>query len=65
MAADSLSDVLRTIRLTGAVFFDVTVRDPWALEAPPSEICAPYVMPQARHVIEYHVVTKGRCWAGF
>ncbi len=64
VAADALSDVLRTIRLNGAAFFDVTVRAPWVLAAPPSAECAPYVMPQAKHVIEYHVVTKGRCWAG-
>ncbi|MES2253797.1 MAG: AraC family transcriptional regulator [Pseudomonadota bacterium] len=62
MAADALSDVLRTIRLNGAAFFDVTVRAPWVLAAPSSDKCAPYVMPQAKHVIEYHVVTKGSCW---
>jgi AraC-like DNA-binding protein len=64
MAADALSDVLRSIRLNGAAFFDVTVRAPWVLAAPPSSDCAPYVMPQAKYVIEYHVVTKGHCWAG-
>ena len=64
MAADALSDVLRTIHLNGAVFFDVAVRAPWVLEAPRSDQCAPYVMPQAKHVIEYHVVTKGACWGG-
>jgi len=64
MAADALSDVLRSIRLNGAAFFDVTVRAPWVLAAPPSSECAPFVMPQAKYVIEYHVVTKGHCWAG-
>ena len=64
MAADALSDVLRSIRLNGAAFFDVTVRAPWVLAAPPSADCAPYVMPGAKHVIEYHVVTRGHCWAG-
>ncbi|MGZ5925912.1 MAG: AraC family transcriptional regulator [Rhizomicrobium sp.] len=62
MPADALSDVLRTIRLNGAAFFDVTVRAPWVLAAPSSDKCAPYVMPQAKRVIEYHVVTKGSCW---
>lgn len=62
--ADALSDVLRSIRLNGAAFFDVTVRAPWVVAAPPSAECAPYLMPQAKHVIEYHVVTRGRCWAG-
>ena len=62
MSADALSDVLRTIRLNGAAFFDVSVRAPWVLAAPSSEQCTPYVMPQAKHVIEYHVVTRGSCW---
>jgi len=56
--------VLRSIRLNGAAFFDVTVRAPWVLAAPPSADCAPFVMPGAKHVIEYHVVTAGGCWAG-
>ncbi len=64
MPTDALSDVLHTVRLTGAAFFDVTVRAPWVLEAPPSSLCAPHVMPGVKHVIEYHVVTAGRCWAG-
>jgi AraC-like DNA-binding protein len=64
VAADALSDVLRSIRLNGAAFFDVTVRAPWVLAAPPSAECAPFVMPGASHVIEYHVVTRGHCWAG-
>lgn len=64
LATDALSDVLRSIRLNGAAFFDVTVRTPWVLAAPPSAQCAPFVMPQAKHVIEYHVVTRGRCYGG-
>jgi AraC-like DNA-binding protein len=64
VAADALSDVLRSIRLNGAAFFDVTVRAPWVLAAPPSSECAPYVMPGAKHVIEYHVMTAGYCYAG-
>jgi len=64
LPTDTLSAVLQAIHLTGAVFFDVTVRAPWVLEAPPSNVCAPHVMPGARHVIEYHVVIAGRCWAG-
>jgi hypothetical protein len=29
MAADALSDLLRTVRLTGAVFFNLDVSDYW------------------------------------
>lgn len=64
MGADALSDVLRTVRLTGAVFFDVDASSPWVAEAPPGRLLAPYVMPGAQHLIEYHVVTTGSCWGG-
>jgi AraC-like DNA-binding protein len=64
MVADVLSDVLRSVRLTGAVFFDVAATSPWVAEAPPSAELAPLVMPGAQHLIEYHVVTDGACWAG-
>jgi AraC-like DNA-binding protein len=64
MGADALSDVLRTVRLTGAVFFDVDASSPWVAEAPPGRVLAPYIMPGAQHLIEYHVVTRGSCWGG-
>jgi AraC-like DNA-binding protein len=64
MNVDTLSDVLRAVRLTGAVFFDVTACPPWCAEAPPSREIVAAVMPSAGHLIEFHVVTRGRCWAG-
>src|SRR6266699_1038082 len=64
MAADALSDLLRTVRLTGAIFFNLDLSEPWVAEAPPAKSCQPFVMPTAQHVIEFHVVTKGFCWGG-
>ncbi|MGZ8267076.1 MAG: AraC family transcriptional regulator [Burkholderiales bacterium] len=63
MSQDTLSDVLRTVRLRGAVFYYVTGNRQWAAEAPPSRAIAAAVMPDAEHVIEYHVVVAGQCWA--
>jgi AraC-like DNA-binding protein len=63
MSADILSDVLRAVRLSGAVFFDVDASSPWVAEAPPAAAIASHVMPGAQHVIEYHIVTSGSCWA--
>jgi AraC-like DNA-binding protein len=62
VSADALSEVLRAVRLQGAVFYDVQVSAPWVVAAPPAQVIAPRVMPGAEHVIEYHVVTAGRCW---
>jgi AraC-like DNA-binding protein len=63
MAADALSDVLKTVRLTGATFFDVVARAPWVAESPPREMILPKLLPGAEHLIAYHVVTEGRCFA--
>ena len=63
MSVDTLSDVLQAVRLKGAVFFDIETIAPWVAEAPPAKVVAPTVMPDADHVIEYHVVTSGSCWA--
>lgn len=63
MAADPLSDVLKTVRLTGAVFFEIAGQGPWAVASPPSELILPKILPGADHLIAYHVVTAGRCFA--
>src|SRR5262245_64964031 len=62
MATDALSDVLKTVRLTGATFFDVVARAPWVAEQPPRELILPKILPGAEHLIAYHVVTEGRCF---
>lgn len=59
---DPLSDVLRSVRLRGSVFFHVSCRDEWAALAPPSWELGPAVMPGAEHVIEYHMFIKGQGW---
>jgi AraC-like DNA-binding protein len=64
MSTDTLSDVLRAVRLTGAVFFSVDASSPWVAEAPPASVIAPHIMPGAEHVIEYHVMVSGSCWGG-
>ncbi len=63
MAADALSDLLRTVRLTGAAFFDVAATEPWVAEQPSREMVLPMILPGADHLIAYHVVTEGRCFA--
>jgi len=64
MSGDTLSDVLRGVRLRGAVFFNVSGNRDWAAEAPPAKQIAPLLMPGVDHVMEYHAVAQGSCWAG-
>jgi AraC-like DNA-binding protein len=63
MAADALSDVLKTVRLTGAAYFDVVAQEPWSVHSPSRDLILPRVLPGADHLIAYHVVTAGRCFA--
>ena len=60
---DVLSDVLRTVRLTGAVFFPMETSSPWADEIPAASAFAEIVLPGAQQVVSYHIVTEGVCWA--
>jgi AraC-like DNA-binding protein len=63
MPADALSNVLKTVRLTGATFFDVVAKAPWVAEQPGPDMILPKILPGAEHLIAYHVVTEGRCFA--
>ena len=64
MSQDTLSDVLRGVRLRGAVFFHVSGSSDWAAEAPSASAIAPLLMHGVEHVMEYHAVAQGSCWAG-
>ncbi|HET7842485.1 MAG TPA: AraC family transcriptional regulator, partial [Terriglobia bacterium] len=61
-AMDVLSDVLRVVRLSGAVFFAGEFTSPWAFESPPSKSLAPIILPSAECFIIFHVLTEGTCW---
>ncbi|MEX2128169.1 MAG: AraC family transcriptional regulator [Xanthobacteraceae bacterium] len=61
-AHDPLSDVLRMVKLTGALFFLVDASSPWALEVPRARVFASFILPGARHVISYHIVMQGSGW---
>jgi AraC-like DNA-binding protein len=63
MGADALSDVLRAVKLTGAVFVTIDVSPPWSAPVPSASTLAPIIMPSAQHLISYHLVTAGQCWA--
>jgi AraC-like DNA-binding protein len=59
---DVLSDVLRVVRLSGAVFFTAEFSSPWALESPNPELLASVVMPKADCLVLFHILTEGSCF---
>jgi AraC-like DNA-binding protein len=64
MSPDPLTDVLTSVRLTGAVFFAIEGTAPWVAEAPPASAISGRVLPEADHVLEFHAVTRGHCLGG-
>jgi AraC-like DNA-binding protein len=62
-AADALSDLLQTVRLTGALFFRVEASTPWVAASPAGDVVLPVLLPSAQRLVSYHVITAGPCWA--
>jgi AraC-like DNA-binding protein len=63
MSGDTLSDLLRAVRLRGALFFYIEGADPWVAETPHSSEIIPAIMPGVEHLMEFHGVASGSCWA--
>ncbi len=57
---DVLSQVLNTVQLKGAVYFNARFSAPWRVLSPPSAALAPIFGTSAEHLIIYHLVTEGR-----
>jgi AraC-like DNA-binding protein len=60
---DVLSEVLKVVKLQGAMFYNAEFSSPWSLCSPASSIVAPHLAPGAGHVIIYHLLTEGRAFA--
>jgi AraC-like DNA-binding protein len=62
---DALSDVLRAVRLSGAFFFDVHASAPWCAETPLGKSVVNAMFPNSGsdHLISYHLLIEGSCWA--
>lgn len=63
MSGDTLSDLLRAVRFRGALFYYIHGAPPWVAEAPSSREIIPAIMPGVEHMIEFHGVVRGSCWA--
>jgi AraC-like DNA-binding protein len=59
---DVLSNVLRVIRLSGAIFFSAEFRAPYALAEPPPPPLAARLFPAAECLALFHVLAQGDCW---
>lgn len=59
---DVLSDVLRAVRLTGALFFDFRVSEPMCSQTPNMKLVGHKLLPHAAQVIPFHIAMRGGCW---
>lgn len=59
---DVLSDVLRMIRLHGALFLNGEFRAPWCVNAPTGADLAQVLLPGATRLAICHLVLEGQCW---
>ncbi len=58
---DALSNVLSSIRLQGAMFLSAEFSDPWCVATLTAGPACRALLPQAKQVIPFHLVTRGRC----
>lgn len=56
---DALSELLRTIKLTGAMFYNAECSKPWRVASPPALNLGRFFGSDASYVIEFHLVTNG------
>jgi AraC-like DNA-binding protein len=64
-APDPLSDALRAIRFTRAIYYTIEATGPWpVIQVPPGTQLAAALGPRTRTVLSYHVIVDGACWTG-
>ena len=60
---DAVSDVLRAMRMGGALYLNAEFTAPWCTTARPDrELCTVF-LPRTERVISYHLIVEGSCWA--
>jgi Cupin len=59
---DALSEALRSVRMTGAIFLDAEFTAPWSFRSPLAQQAAPVVAPGTEQLIIYHLVIDGMAW---
>jgi AraC-like DNA-binding protein len=60
---DVLSEVLKVVKLQGAMYYNGEFSSPWSVCSPPSRAVASFLAPGAGHLIIYHLLTEGRASA--
>lgn len=59
---DVVSEVLKVVKMEGAVFYNAEFSSPWSFRSPRSEAYAPYLAQGAGHVIIFHLLIEGQAF---
>jgi AraC-like DNA-binding protein len=59
---DVLSEVLKVVKLRGALFYNGEFSAPWCVNASSPRALARHFAPQAEHVVTFHLLTEGRAF---
>jgi AraC-like DNA-binding protein len=59
---DALSEILRVVRLVGAIFINGRFTAPWCYQSPRADSVAPMLEPGAERVVIFHLITEGECY---
>lgn len=62
MQIDTLSDVLRVIRISGGIFLRVHASPPFAVAAKSAETLRQTFAPESEQLLPFHLVSKGPIW---
>ena len=60
---DAVSDVLRAVRLSGAVYLNGEFTEPWCVIGQGEAALYTAFLPRSERVVSYHLITEGRCCA--
>jgi hypothetical protein len=59
---DALSDVLRVVQLTGAIYLRGAFSAPWSVISYADLAFCSACLPPTERVVSFHLVTEGSCW---
>jgi AraC family transcriptional regulator, alkane utilization regulator len=59
---DVLSEVLRVIRVSGAIHFNAEFTRPWSVVTSPPDLLASRLMPGAEAITLFHLAMNAGCW---
>ncbi|HEY5801442.1 MAG TPA: AraC family transcriptional regulator [Burkholderiaceae bacterium] len=59
---DALSETLRVVRLSAAIFINGRFSAPWAYQSPRADAAAKVLEPSAERLVIFHLISEGSCY---